>query len=203
MAVRAPIDWQRASWEEACAEVAQFTDNLGCEVDDGIFDTVVALNLLGLRTVQSCEGHLNYGHPYPWVWVADPEHNNRVLAPWKYVCALEDEAKALGTLEAHDAYIIAYNAFKIQSAQWKREDRIFQRVISLLNAFYVDREQRAARLMACRMRPGLCRIELGCGREIRELPETLQASYLTRGQAEMQAFTAFLKQQIEQKVSRL
>lgn len=33
---------------------------------------VIALNLLGYATVQSCEGHINSGLPYPWV-ALDPE----------------------------------------------------------------------------------------------------------------------------------
>lgn len=196
MAIRTPIDWKTATWEEACAEVAQFTDRLGCEVDEGIFDTVVVFNLLGMRTFQSCEGHLDHGCPYPWVTLVAKEPNNSHILSWKHVCDLEEQAKRDSTLESYDRYIVAYTAFKIQSAQWKREDHLFQRAISLLDAFYANREQSAVRLMVLRLHPGMCRIELGCGREIRELPETLQASYLERGQAEMRVFTTYLKQML-------
>jgi len=43
------------------------TDGLGKEIDQGIFDTVVALNVLGIPTRQSCEGHLEWGTGAPWV----------------------------------------------------------------------------------------------------------------------------------------
>ena len=69
------IDWEHASWQEACAAVEQFTDSLGAEVDPGIFETVVLLNLLGFRTFQSCEGHLDHGTCYPWVTIIDPERH--------------------------------------------------------------------------------------------------------------------------------
>ncbi len=47
-----------ASWEEAEALVRRITDGLGCSIDEGILEIVVALNLLGFPTCQSCEGHL-------------------------------------------------------------------------------------------------------------------------------------------------
>lgn len=46
-------------YQEMHARVATFTDKLGTPIDPGIFETVVALNLLGLHTLQSCEGHYN------------------------------------------------------------------------------------------------------------------------------------------------
>ncbi|WP_158043472.1 hypothetical protein [Skermanella pratensis] len=45
-------------------------DALGKGVDPGIRETVAVLNLLGFRTRQSCEGHVNeqgFGLPSPWV----------------------------------------------------------------------------------------------------------------------------------------
>jgi hypothetical protein len=43
-------------YQEMHERVSTFTDNLGTTIDPGIFETVVALNLLGLHTFQSCEG---------------------------------------------------------------------------------------------------------------------------------------------------
>ncbi len=59
-----------ARWQAMAAEVAGLVDGLGVPVDDGIRDTVIALRLLGIETVFSCEGHLDYGFPCPWVDVA-------------------------------------------------------------------------------------------------------------------------------------
>lgn len=54
-------------WDAMAAEVNQWTDGLGKPIDAGIKEAVIALNLLGFKTRQSCEGHLDHGYPYPWV----------------------------------------------------------------------------------------------------------------------------------------
>ncbi|MGH2507769.1 MAG: hypothetical protein ACRDHZ_10270 [Ktedonobacteraceae bacterium] len=57
----------RATWEETAEQFRKMTDTLGKRIDDGIFEMVVALNVLGITTRQSCQGHLEWGLPYPWV----------------------------------------------------------------------------------------------------------------------------------------
>jgi hypothetical protein len=42
-------------------------DKLGLGIDEGIFDPVVALRAHGFNTTASCEGHLRWGKPAPWV----------------------------------------------------------------------------------------------------------------------------------------
>ncbi len=58
-------------WTETSEKFSHVTDKLGEPIDKGIFDTVVALNILGFVTRQSCEGHLDHGLPYPWVDVTN------------------------------------------------------------------------------------------------------------------------------------
>jgi hypothetical protein len=48
-------------------EVDNVTDGRGKHVDEGIKNLVVALNLHGVETNGSCQGHTNWGRPYPWV----------------------------------------------------------------------------------------------------------------------------------------
>ena len=54
-------------WIETSENLSHVTDRLGKHIDKGIFDTVVALNILGFDTDMSCEGHLDHGLPYPWI----------------------------------------------------------------------------------------------------------------------------------------
>jgi hypothetical protein len=54
-------------WQETAHDIAHITDPVGNPMDPGIIDMVVALNLLGVTTTGSCEGHLNHGLPAPWV----------------------------------------------------------------------------------------------------------------------------------------
>lgn len=59
-----------ARWRRMMEAVGRVTDRLGKPVDPGIRETVAVLNLLGLPTIQSCEGHVNdrgHGLPAPWV----------------------------------------------------------------------------------------------------------------------------------------
>ncbi len=54
-------------WEEKAEYFEQVTDGLGKHLDAKIKNLVVVLNLLGIKTRQSCEGHLDWGNAYPWI----------------------------------------------------------------------------------------------------------------------------------------
>ena len=42
-------------------------DRLGLRIDNRIFDSVVALRVHGFDTKASCEGHMRWGEPAPWM----------------------------------------------------------------------------------------------------------------------------------------
>jgi hypothetical protein len=56
-------------WNEAFHYFRRITDKLGKTIDPGILETVVVFNLLGMTTLQSCEGHIGWGVPYPWICI--------------------------------------------------------------------------------------------------------------------------------------
>ncbi|GHO50876.1 hypothetical protein [Ktedonospora formicarum] len=56
-----------SKWSEMITRFEHVTDKLGKGIDDGILTTVVALNVLGIHTTGSCEGHIEWGLPYPWI----------------------------------------------------------------------------------------------------------------------------------------
>jgi hypothetical protein len=67
-------------WEKMPRAVDRVKDALGKGVDPGIRETVAVLNLLGFKTRQSCEGHVNeqgFGLPAPWVDI-DPSAQGNV-----------------------------------------------------------------------------------------------------------------------------
>jgi hypothetical protein len=187
------IDWTQATWADGYAAVQTMTDALGMPVDTGIVETVVALNLLGFQTLQSCEGHLDHGTPYPWVTLIHHPHHSRFIRAWKQVCDLQEEARHLGTPEAYERLFTTELAFRLEVATWKRDDTLFSALIKLLDTFYADRPIPPTRLMVLRMHPGMSRIEPGSGRQLREAPEPVKRIYLLQAQTEMQTFTAFLK----------
>lgn len=54
-------------WNSMAAQVDSWIDALGKPIDPLIKETVIVLNLLGFKTSQSCEGHMDWGNSYPWV----------------------------------------------------------------------------------------------------------------------------------------
>lgn len=71
-----PFSRQEIQWEKMRAEVEEMADVLGEGIDEGIKETVIAFNVNGIPTSQSCEGHFedgsDHGFPVPWVTVSAP-----------------------------------------------------------------------------------------------------------------------------------
>ncbi len=191
-------------YQEMRARVSQFKDNLGCEVDEGIFETVVYLNLLDAPTLQSCEGHLDHGVPYPWVTIIDEDLSRLFNQKWMAVCDLERQAREAGTPEAYEHYLSATVLLRLAIAQNIQHSPFHGRLTSLLETFYTHPLlPGSARLLIHPFKSsGVYRIEPGFAEVIDDLPDSLKAGYLERGRAEMQRFTAFLKEQYYANASR-
>src|SRR5690242_12743494 len=56
-------------WEDLYQQFSHITDNLGMPIDAGILEPVVALNAVDVHTTASCEGHLDWGTPYPYIHI--------------------------------------------------------------------------------------------------------------------------------------
>jgi hypothetical protein len=61
------------AWKQIFDRVTRIADRRGKKIDPGIMDMVLALNASGIRTTQSCEGHIDWGFPYPWVCVVEQD----------------------------------------------------------------------------------------------------------------------------------
>ena len=57
-------------YEHVKEEVDRITDGLGKPIEEGIKELVISLQMHGLRTEMSCEGHFDSGRGYPWVMVS-------------------------------------------------------------------------------------------------------------------------------------
>lgn len=193
--VQTPIETSEQSYEEMRARVSLLTDNVGTPIDLGILETVIMLNLLGLHTFQSCEGHLDHGHSYPWVTIIDPERSRLFNRIWLHVCELEKQAKVVKTVQAYNQYLLADIQLRVRIPEWEAEDAIFAQITALLNAFYANQQESIipARLLVRRFHPGTYRIEPGFSSIMKELPASIKKEYLAYGQTEMQMFAAYLK----------
>jgi hypothetical protein len=67
------------AWEKKQKEIDEITDIVGHKIDEGIKETVIAFEMNGLPTHNSCEGHIDHGFPYPFVEVIAEEKPR-----WKY-----------------------------------------------------------------------------------------------------------------------
>jgi hypothetical protein len=60
-------------WQEIAQRISRTVDKLGLSIDEGIKETVIVLNALGISTRASCEGHLDSGTCAPWVDIASTD----------------------------------------------------------------------------------------------------------------------------------
>lgn len=176
-----------ASWEEAVAFVGHLGDRLGCPIDAGILETVVVLNLLDFCTSQSCEGHFEEGLPYPWIDLYTGE------CPAWYEQAQEDIERAGQRPAEAEA---AIQRLMAQVSAYHHKDHPYTRLSNLLDAFYEARpdDPEGWRIIIHCMRPGYYRVCSACGYEAYTWDEQLRSQKLLRAQAEMRAYTVFLKQ---------
>jgi hypothetical protein len=66
---------KETAWKAALLALEQLTDRTGKGLDAGIKESVAALMAHGFPTIQSCEGHLDWGLPYPWIEIRAPAPN--------------------------------------------------------------------------------------------------------------------------------
>lgn len=192
--VQQELIWPTSSWEDAEAFVRRITDGQGCPIDEGIVETVVAFNLLGLRTSQSCEGHLEGGWPYPWVDFETDE-----FPAFKQV--LEDasrEGLSIEEREAKGAHLVEL------AAALPSRGMLYAHLEELLCAYYRQHchTPEQWRLVIHWSSPVLFRLMPLCGYEAQAWPEEMQVQNLKRARAEMQAFTSFLKQLWQQRQNK-
>lgn len=152
------------SWSATEQEIESITDGLGKPIDNNIKQAVIALRVYGFPTTGSCEGHLDWGLPYPWIDVN------------------EEEPVDLVTNKSS------------QEAWRKANLHQQQHLLALLTQFYKGRTTPFDAQLAFEPgRYEAFRLQSRGGNIIRILPKEQQQGKLTLYQREMAAFAAFLK----------
>ena len=165
------------------AKVARWTDALGERVDLGIRDAVVALNLTGIPTEASCEGHLDHGKPGPWVEIGVPRR--------PFVSRYESQIKY--TLYRRLPSAVRTTALNLIAHP--RDRKAVARAEQALNEFYATREHGEYALELWPSLQGGARL---LSHSLRWTPAEVQAEpqwqreHLERSREEMRAFTKFL-----------
>ncbi|SRR5258708_4494217 len=173
-------------WTKLEENFKHITDRLGRPIDDGIFETVVALNALNIITDGSCEGHLDHGLPYPWIDFTHHEFQN-ITEPERppEMKELQNRLREINReyykTDAYQQYIE-----QVREAKFSGEYRIFR----YLTKFYENRVVPYDRIIIISQNG---RIQSQGGDFIELLPENERLQKLEEYQDEMQAFTSFLK----------
>lgn len=183
-----------SSWEEVSQRVRLITDAIGNPIDEGIFDTVVALNALGYTTVMSCEGHLGRAIAAPWVDIM-PDGGEHLQ--------VQIRLAQKGIVPDQNGIKIYNDEAKELSEQLKNKQRsLFQSLTELLDQFYEQPRGHIPydqRLIPCMWGKAAGRIRIEpIGTELQSIVSAaIKEKKLKDYQQEMNDFTAFLKSRIE------
>lgn len=132
------IPQSHPEWDRLVCHFHEVKDKLGRTIDPEIFQTVVALNALGIRTTGSCAGHIDEPPRPPWI---DIEAN----------IALEEKRAANFTLKAaqeyHHSHLLTHEeirqlyqeARKPLQALSQRHLALRAKLLDYLEVFYADR----------------------------------------------------------------
>lgn len=182
---------EQVKWDETRKFVEGLADKLGHPTDEGIKEPLVALNVLGFETKASCEGHLDWGHAYPWVMIGSSETEKA----WEKVTEAfekEDEAKAQGKSEEE------VDLLEKISAQLQEEARrpLFDKARELsayLEDFYKDQNVPYGRMLFTSMGGTFFELQSLGSKFQKAANEETKKKNLEEYQEEMQAFAKFLK----------
>ena len=123
------------------------------------------------------------------------------MRQWQAVCQLDELAKGSGTIEACDTYLAEHLRLQMEIAVWEEEDVLSQRLKGWLEDFYTEEEcvqYKPESLVVVKYHPGMVMVEPFFLSHMKFPSDALKSVYLARGQAEMQAFTCYLKRRWQQ-----
>jgi hypothetical protein len=177
-------------WEASEKYFSRIIDGFGTPIDPGIIDVVVALNMVGVNTEASCEGHLGHGNAHPWIRIGAPGVDD-----------LEEELRH-ARLKVHRR-IFNWNRDKAWAKHNEIEARLkplhmqeWDKVISLLEDFYkhrfVDLDRRL--IISDPLMSGQFFLQSQGGARQDSRDDREKAERLKEYQCEMQAFASFLKE---------
>lgn len=171
-----PISAKITAWAATAQALTAQTDALGRDIDRGIRDTVIALQLLGLNTFSSCAGHPGRLTGGPYVMFQSVGAKERFA-----------QLQALGTGPADPTYQQLREALVAANM----EER--QKLLPLLDAFYRRRQVAFGdRLIIQGISAEASRLKVQ-GIELMYIESKVERrTRLRKAQTEMQAFTGFV-----------
>jgi hypothetical protein len=187
------MNGKEIAWHQAFEEYSHIADSLGRPIDAGILETVIVLNLFGIETTGSCEGHLEREQTNPWIDIearSAQEETKHVLQMFasarkelEQAMLPQDEINALFS-QAHKAQ----NQVRLMHLQQR------EKLMCYLSQFYQHRQVPYDRLLVVHPRDttGRARLE-SHGASMMGLWGDERQKKLLEYQHEMAVFTQFLK----------
>jgi len=176
-------------WQEVEAQFRHTTDRLGYGIEAGILEPVVALNLLGIHTTQSCEGHLERGTGAPWIDVAAAD--TRELEEQVRLAYQQQHTQPRDELTQY----ATANRRKLETEIRTRNLAERRKILDYLEEFYQDRRvpiDRQLHLQKIGIEETRLESQGACFQELAQ-PEIKQTK-LDEYRLEMKVFGAFLKE---------
>ncbi len=165
-------------WQQKLKDLDKVTDGLGLGIDSGIKETVALLNLAGVQTTASCEGHINWGVPYPWIDVGNPD-------AWK----IYEQMDKVKDFESKQFKNLTGQMTALNKPECKK-------LFRLLKKFYPDSEvDHRAMLIIESYGHGSGRLQ-SRQEYLFEDDKVAYTQHTRLAKAEMKRFTNFLKQQM-------
>jgi hypothetical protein len=200
------------TWLDQLEKIERVRDALGFSVDPNIRETVAALNLSGMPTSASCEGHTDRGRGAPWVKVEAPgrpqerymgEKEIIEMIAQKYGVLADDVRTARNQEAWKEATNLAVdNGETYEYCRWREENKpLREQLGAFLEEFYQGRATEGAAHLKLTSDPeGTFRLHNG-GEDFRRSSRALTdderrrlADRLVEYREEMEAFTEFLKE---------
>lgn len=179
-------------WDSMEETVSHWTDALGKPIDPRIKDTVIVFNLLGYKTSQSCEGHLDYGLAFPWVDIDISNVEIRTLSDKITFCITQLERIDMDDTEALEQNFTNINQLwkELEIAIHKQVDPLHQ----LLKKYYSSYTPGYENMLILKPMSHTCRLQSNFAEHAVLLSPTEMLNKLLEYREEMATFTQFLKQ---------
>jgi hypothetical protein len=183
----------QARWAAATQYIEGVRDALGKCVDAGIKSLVIAFNASGFPTTASCQGHLHWGIPAPWIDLRPPATQSG-MARRRKLSALEEEMETIAHNAPNAAALDAlYERRRLLAADVRRPTLVLaRRLMTLLAASYRDRKVPYEQTIGLHLR--LISLRMQCyGTVLQDIATPAEkAANLERYRAEMCTFAPFL-----------
>ncbi len=163
---------QKIKWAQKLKEIEKITDGLGKGIEEGIEETVVAFNIHGIPTSQSCEGHVDL----------HTEDYQPAMAPWVEIYPEEPEQEGW----QHNDQL--REKVEIES------DRYLAKVTNFLREFYANQQVPAdVKLVIDPIAYGF-RVQSKGLEDLKDPNDKDQQEKAKKYKEEMERFTSFLKE---------